>query len=67
MSTRTLFVKPRTIHTIVRYPDQPDKVLASTGCEVPDTTYWRRRLKKGDVVLANSKDTASAKPKGRKE
>lgn len=35
----------------VRRPEPPYKPLPPEGAEVPDTTYWNRRLKSGDVTL----------------
>jgi len=35
---------------LVRDPAQPRAPLPPEGREVPDTAYWRRRLRRGDVV-----------------
>lgn len=56
----TKFVKPapglkvRNPETGLHLPDEGD--------QVPLTTYWRRRLKDGDVV--DAKPAKSAKPAG---
>lgn len=50
-----MIVKPAHPTLKVRKPDGTH--LAPGGEDVPDTTYWRRRLKDGDVA------TIAAKPK----
>jgi len=37
--------------------------LPTEGAEVPETSYWQRRLLDGDLVLV-TKSTAPAAPKG---
>lgn len=42
---------------VVRYPDHTRNVvrtLPAAGADVPDTAYWARRLRDGDVVLADA-------------
>jgi hypothetical protein len=46
----TLTVRPSHADLLVRNPDAGMKPLAKDGEAVPDTEYWRRRLKDGDVV-----------------
>jgi len=48
-----LKVKPKDKDTIVRMPEKDNKRLAKNGEVVPDNSYWRRRLKDGDIELVN--------------
>ncbi len=48
---KQLFVKPARNGLIVRDP-QTGKPLSAEGEQKPDTTYWRRRLRDGDVVAS---------------
>lgn len=43
-------VRPRS-GLLVRDPANPPVPLAPSGADVPKTTYWMRRLAKGDVEL----------------
>lgn len=45
----SLFVRPRFEGAVIRDPRTRVR-LPSSGGKVPDTTYWRRRLRSGDVV-----------------
>lgn len=36
--------------------------LPAEGAEVPQTTYWKRRLRAGDVVPVESVKAAAARP-----
>ena len=47
-----MFVKPAK-GLVIRDPDLLD-LLPATGREVPDSDYWRRRLRDGDVVEADA-------------
>lgn len=38
---------------IVRYPEQPSRILPENGAEVPETSYWLRRIADGDVLVVN--------------
>ncbi|EOM8258857.1 DUF2635 domain-containing protein [Escherichia coli] len=51
-----MFVKPNN-GLSVRCPVKGIS-LPKEGAEVPDNTFWRRRLSDGDVTLAKSKATA---------
>jgi len=42
-------VKPAEPGAVVRDPATFNR-LPDEGAEVPDTSYWRRRLQQGDVV-----------------
>lgn len=44
-----LFVKPYG-EALVRFPNNRARILKSEGEYVPNSTYWRRRIKGGDVV-----------------
>lgn len=46
---QTMFVKPAP-GRLVRFPDNPDRVLDDSGDEVPVNSYWSRRVKEGDVI-----------------
>lgn len=61
---KTLYVKPARPDLVVRDPRTKNKLPAETGTRVPRTSYWRRRLAKGDVVetRAPAKPKAAAKP-----
>jgi hypothetical protein len=52
-----MFVKPaaslRVLDPVHKQPMAPE------GREVPDIAYWHRRLRDGDVVLANAEPAAS--------
>jgi hypothetical protein len=43
-------VRPAKPGAIIRDPDSYQQLPAEGG-RVPDTTFWRRRLRAGDVVL----------------
>lgn len=47
-----IFVKPARPGLIVRQPEHGGEPLPAEGAVVPPTTYWRRRLKDGDIVIA---------------
>lgn len=47
-----LNVKPKMIKgvaCIVRMPEKNNQVLPEKGGHVPDNSYWRRRLRDGDI------------------
>lgn len=46
-----MYVKPATSEVKVRDPHNKRHIPAE-GCDVPETAYWRRRLRDGDVVPA---------------
>ncbi len=46
---------------VVRDPDLKD-FLPEAGREVPDTSYWHRRLRDGDVVSGAAKKGRKAHP-----
>lgn len=53
-----MYVKPAPrkiegMDLVVRDPDFKDLIPAE-GRDVPDTDYWQRRLRDGDVVLADA-------------
>ncbi len=54
-----MFVKPADPKIKVRKPDRTH--LAADGEDVPDTTYWRRRLRDGDVVKSRPAKAAKGK------
>ena len=47
-----MFIKPKVKDQIVRHPDTQRKLKAE-GEKVADTTYWRRRVKDGSVVVVS--------------
>jgi hypothetical protein len=59
MTSTTLHLKPAP-GLIVRDPDTA-KPLAAEGEIKPDTTYWRRRLRDGDVLPATVTEPAPTK------
>ncbi len=59
-----MFVKPATGRT-VRYPGDPSRLLPESGAEVPDRDiFWRRRLKQGDVVIAEEASATASSVTG---
>lgn len=64
MASASLYVRPAE-GRLVRMPDRPYPYLPVEPQNVPDTTYWRRRLADGDIVLAEPE--GAAKPKKAKE
>jgi len=58
----TLKVKPKNKNTIVRMPEKNNQVLPINGDEVPNNSYWQRRLNDGDIetVTKIKKITATA-------
>lgn len=46
----------------IRDPDLKD-LLPEEGREVPDSGYWQRRLRDGDVVIEAPKQKPAAMPK----
>lgn len=62
MTDTRLPLKPCTPETVVRDP-RTRVMLPPEGAHVPDTSYWRRRIKDGDVRLT----TADAITKGKAE
>jgi hypothetical protein len=60
----TLNVRPNTYpgreNLLVRNPDNAMQPLAKAGETVPDTAYWRRRLKDGDVVEVKAAESKPA-------
>jgi hypothetical protein len=59
----TLHVKPKKIDgttCIVRMPEKNNQMLPEKGDQVPDNSYWRRRLRDGDIEpVAASKSAKS--------
>lgn len=58
--SKTLFLKPADPDLIVRDPDKR-RALPVDGAEVPNTTYWQRRLKDGDVIKTSRPKPVSKK------
>lgn len=52
-----MFVKPAA-GLLVRDPDLRD-LLPEAGREVPDSDYWQRRLRDGDVVAVTPSTPAA--------
>lgn len=50
-----MFVKPKD-GLSVRCPVRGE-ALPPSGAEVPDNTFWKRRLRDGDVTLVEAKKT----------
>lgn len=47
---RTLFVRPRPGFLVCRPASEGGGHLPEEGAKVPATSYWRRRLKTGEVL-----------------
>lgn len=58
-----IFVKPAAPELRVRRPEANHQVLAPAGEHVPRDSYWLRRLREGDVVLAEPPVAVPAEPK----
>lgn len=61
-----MFVKPKD-GMKVRRPEKPFAALPAEGAEVPDDSFWNRRLGDGDVVLVQPSaptEKPAAKSKG---
>lgn len=54
------------LHAVVRDPDDFFNPLPAEGKELPNTAYWRRRLKVKDVVEGPPPGAATKKEKGNK-
>lgn len=60
-----MYVKPAHPDLLVANPEARlpmPRHLAAEGAEVPDTEYWRRRLRDEDVVLASAPADPPATP-----
>lgn len=57
------FLKPANDKLKVRRPDTGE-YLPAAGASVELNTYWRRRLRDGDVVKASAPRQTAAKTKG---
>ena len=55
-----MFVKPKD-GLSVRCPVRGE-ALPKEGADVPDNTFWRRRLKDGDVIPVQEKGVKSTRP-----
>ncbi len=61
-----MFVKPAKTGLIIRDPESHEPI-PEKGREVPDTTFWRRRIKDGDVVSAGPEKRVASVPEKRVE
>ena len=57
-----MFVKPSP-GLVIRDPDLLD-LLPDEGREVPESDYWHRRVRDGDVVTGDAAKTAKIKKGG---
>jgi hypothetical protein len=57
-----MFVKPAKQGLIIRRPEikKGNNILPDTGADVPENSYWLRRLKSGEVVKAQPPNAAGA-------
>jgi len=61
-----MFVRPAHPDLLVANPEARPPMprhLPPEGAEVPDTEYWRRRLRDGDVVEAAPEPEPAPKPR----
>lgn len=49
-SLRRMRVKPSRSGLVVAMPERGGRALAAAGEDVPESTYWLRRLADGDVL-----------------
>lgn len=54
-----MYVKPAQ-GLVIRDPDLKD-LLPEAGREVPESGYWQRRLRDGDVVAASAAEVPNKK------
>jgi hypothetical protein len=54
-------VKPNSEGLIVRFPNDPSRILPAEGARVPWCRYWRKKWRDGDLVQID--DTAARSPK----
>lgn len=47
-------VRPTNPDIRVPYPNSPDRALPPEGDDVPESSYWMRRLRDGDVVRVDA-------------
>ncbi len=57
-------VKPANPGAVIRDP-QTKRRLPDEGASVPDTNFWHRRVRAGDVVLVEEEPAAREAPTGR--
>ena len=61
---KVLYVKPARPGLCVKIPGAPARsYLPPEGGAVANNSYWRRRLRKGDVVETTEKEVAAARKK----
>lgn len=58
-----MHVKPATPGAVIRDPHTRRR-LPDEGARVPDTSFWRRRLRAEDVVPVESRASKPTKPTG---
>lgn len=58
-----LKIKPANENIIVRMPEKQYQALPIDGDEVPNNSYWQRRLKDGDVERVTRKASRKAETK----
>lgn len=61
----TMFVIP-VKGARVPYPNNPGKFLPEEGADVPETSYWQRRVTEGVVKFPEPKSKKTPKKKGNK-
>jgi hypothetical protein len=60
-----VFVRPARLGLKVPLPELPGHYLVDDGALVPPTSYWRRRLGDGDVVITVRPEPDKQPGKGR--
>jgi hypothetical protein len=57
-----MFVKPSKQGLVIRRPEikKGNNILPDMGADVPENSYWLRRLKSGEVVKVQSPNRADA-------
>lgn len=52
-----MIVRPTDPSALLRYPNDPKRVLPREGANVPDdSVYWHRRLIAGEIEIVRSDD-----------
>ncbi len=59
-----MFVKPAKQGLVIRRPEikKGNNILPDTGADVPENSYWLRRLKSGDVLKTQPPQSQQGAP-----
>ncbi len=54
-----MFVKPAVEGSLVRIPERDMRPLNAEGEEVPENSFWHRRILQGDVIQVSKHESKS--------